>query len=403
MKRYNPVFYYMALANFMFFLGNSLYILLPVFLKNIGASESYIGVMNNIDKVFIIIAAVSIGSLMRGRDRVSLLRVGYLFLAVAYACYLLISSVTWGIIAIRLIHGIGFSFSMIIGTTIVFDIVPIEDATEAIGIYGITGALSNALSPFVGELLLSRGFSFQFIFLLSVVMVLISLFITFIMPRPSRPDADPVTLAGNGTLFLLKKPKYLLVSLATIIFGGGFGVIITYLPNFIRTTTEYQFSYFFLIYIGVLIVIRFTFIRIINRIHKKYLLMTVFAAGSLMFILMNYLDSLTMLFMVSVLYGFTHGILYPVLNTVTVGLVERHERGMANALFTACFTGGMMIFALSLGFLIDHTGTYLAAFNICSAAFATAIILIWIISARYGALDASAEAAPGIEMIEPRP
>ena len=403
MKRYNPVFYYVALANFLFFLGNSFYILLPVFLKNIGASESYIGVMNNIDKIFIILAAVTIGSLMRGRDRVALLRTGYLVLALAYASYCLISSLTWGILAIRILHGIGFSFSMIIGTTIVFDIVAIEDATEAIGIYGVSGALSNAVSPFVGELFLSNGFSFKFIFFLSAVMVLISLAITFIMPRPAVRAVDAVPSAGNGTLGLLARPKYLLVSLATVIFGGGFGVIITYLPNFIRTTTRFQFSYFFVIYIAVLIVIRFTFIRIISRIDRKILLMAVFAAGALMYLLLNFLGSLAMLFLVSVMYGFTHGILYPVLNTVTVSLVDTHERGRANALFTACFTGGMMVFALSLGFLIDRTGTYLAAFNICSAAFAAAILLIWAVTARFGSLDTVEGIKPGTEMIEPGP
>ena len=63
MKRYNPLFYYLALANFTFFLGNSLYILFPVYLKSMGASESYIGIMNNADKIFIIITAITIGSL----------------------------------------------------------------------------------------------------------------------------------------------------------------------------------------------------------------------------------------------------------------------------------------------------------------------------------------------------
>ncbi|HPG52740.1 MAG TPA: MFS transporter, partial [Spirochaetota bacterium] len=152
MKRFKPIFYYLALANFLFFLGNSLYILFPVFLKNMGASESYIGIMNNADKIFIIISSVSIASLMQGRDRIRMLRLGYLILLVAYASYLLISSLSWAILVIRVLHGIGFSVAMILGTTIVFDIVPLENAAEAIGIYGITGSLSNAISPFVGEM-----------------------------------------------------------------------------------------------------------------------------------------------------------------------------------------------------------------------------------------------------------
>ncbi len=124
MKRYHSLFYYLALANFLFFLGNSLYILLPVYLKSLGATESYIGIMNNIDKIFTLISAVTIGSIMHGRDRIKLLRIGYLILACAYASYLLITSLTWALLLTRIIHGIGFSVAMIVGTSIIFEIVP---------------------------------------------------------------------------------------------------------------------------------------------------------------------------------------------------------------------------------------------------------------------------------------
>ncbi len=46
---------------------------------------------------------------------------------------------------------------MVLGTTIVFESVPRERATEAIGIYGVTAAITNAASPFIGELLLAGG------------------------------------------------------------------------------------------------------------------------------------------------------------------------------------------------------------------------------------------------------
>jgi len=386
MKRFKPIFYYLALANFLFFLGNSLYILFPVFLNNMGASESYIGIMNNADKIFIIISSVSIASLMQGRDRIRMLRLGYLILLVAYASYLLISSLSWAILVIRVLHGIGFSVAMILGTTIVFDIVPLENAAEAIGIYGITGSLSNAISPFVGEMLLARGYPHQLIFLLSVVLVGMSMAITFILPRTDLHDAGECEPSTSGSLHLLTNPKYLLMTLAGFIFGGGFGVIITYLPNFIRTTTDFKFSIFFMTYIAVLIVIRFTFMRIVNRFNRVALIMLAFAVGALMNLSMNILYSMAVLVAVSIMYGVAHGILYPVLNATMVGLVDTCDRGKANALFTATFNGGMMAFALGLGFLIDHTGSYRSAFNFCAVAFIAAVPLLWVVRSRYGGL-----------------
>ncbi|MBN1496140.1 MAG: MFS transporter [Spirochaetes bacterium] len=383
MRRYTRLFYLLALSNFLFFLGNSLYILLPVFLKNMGASESYIGFMNNIDKIFTIITAVGIGSIMHGRDRIRLLRTGYMILVVAYAAYLTVTSLTWSIILIRVMHGIGFSVAMIMGTSIIFDIVPIEDAAEAIGIYGITGALSNALSPFFGEMLLSRGHSHYLIFALSVLLVSTSLAITFIMSRGERPGPAPDEPARSGSLRLLLEPRYLLMTLASIIFGGSFGVIITYLPNFIRTATSFRFSYFFIIYICVLIIIRFTFLKIVTRINRNNLLIAVFANGALMYLLFNSLNSLPVLILTGIMYGVTHGILFPVLNTTVVSLVHMHDRGRANALFIASFNGGMMSFAFALGFLIDRFHTYLVAFNVCAVMFLLAIGLMIIMKVKY--------------------
>ncbi len=397
MKRYNSLFYYLALANFMFFLGNSLYILLPVYLKSLGASESYIGIMNNVDKIFIIISAITIGSLMHGRDRIKLLRIGYLILACAYASYLLVTSLTWALLIIRIIHGIGFSVAMILGTSIIFEIVPIKDAAEAIGIYGIAAALSNAISPFFGEMILSHGYPHQVIFSLSVVMVLLSLAITFIMPCLDCGNNVENLPTSRGSLHLMARPKFLLMALVSMIFGGGFGVIVTYLPNFIRTTTSMKFSYFFMIYIAVLILIRFTFIKQAGRIKRSTLLIAVFTVGALMNVFMNFLDSMIMLVIVSVMYGITHGILYPVLNTILVSIVEAHDRSKANALFTASFNGGMMVFALALGFLIDYRNSYLAAFDVCAVMFLAAIILINM-ALRHGSLDAAEEPAPDITM-----
>jgi predicted MFS family arabinose efflux permease len=218
-------------------------------------------------------------------------------------------------------------------------------------------------------------------------MILMSLGITFIMPRPEEHSRAFYNGGGRKLPRLLADPKYMLVALITIIFGGGFGVIITYLPNFIRTATDYKFSYFFILYIFVLIIIRFTFMRIVNSLNRVKLIMTVFAAGVLMNVSLNFLHSVIIFLIAGILYGITHGVLYPLLNATMVGLVKPEDRDRANAHYTAFFNFGMMMFAFSLGFLIDYFNSYLAAFNVCAAAGAAAIFLIYFVTRRFGGLD----------------
>lgn len=376
MKRYSQVFYYTSVANFFFFLGNSLFILLPVYLKNLGARETYIGFISNMDKIFMVATALMLGSYIRHHDRVLLLRTGYAVLLFTFCCYLPLTSLAWYLPFIRIAHGIGFGIAMILGSTIIFEQVPPEHATEAIGLYGITGAISNAVSPAIGEFLLTRGYPHQTLFLLSVVFILTSLTIALFIPRTRlQPDRITGTSAGSA-LELLHNGDFIRYSIASFVFGGGFGVIITFLPNFIRTCTMLNYSYFFIIYIGVLIAIRLFFLHLIGTGHNKWLLFSIFLIGGLMNLLVNCLISLWVLITIGVMYGVTHGVLYPVLNALMVNVAPKNQRGEANALFSALFNGGMLIFACAMGLLIDYFQSYRAAFNVCAIAFFAACIMI---------------------------
>ena len=388
MKSYSSVFYYTSVANLFFFLGNSLFILLPVYLKNLGAHETYIGFISNMDKIFMVATALMLGSHIRHHDRVLLLRLGYALLLLTFCCYLPLTSLAWYLPFIRVFHGIGFGVAMILGSTIIFEQVPPERATEAIGLYGISGAISNAVSPAIGEFILTKGYPHQILFLLSVLFILTSLLITFFIPRSyPQPDRNTPT-HGDSTLSLLHKSDFLLYSIASFIFGGGFGVIITFLPNFIRTCTNLNYSYFFIIYIAVLIGIRVFFLHFISINHTTRLLFTIFLIGGIMNLLVNYLTSLWMLVTIAVMYGVTHGVLYPVLNALMVNIAPKHQRGRANALFSGLFNAGMLIFACTMGVLIDYFQSYLAAFNVCSIAFFIACVMIVMLSGAQKATSA---------------
>jgi predicted MFS family arabinose efflux permease len=397
MKKFKPLYYYIAFANLLFFLGNSFYIMFPIFLKQLGASESFIGIMNNADKILIIITSIGIASFIRIKNKIHILRTGYLILTIAFFSYFFISSLSWNILIIRIMHGIGFSIAMIFGTNIVFDIVPIEEAVEAVGIYGITGAITNAVSPFIGELLISKGYSFYYIFIISSILVLLSLCVTFIMPVPERRDDKASVEGQNGFIHLFSNGRFTLIMLAAIIFGGGFGVIVTYLPNFILTTTDLKFSYFFIFYITVLIIIRFNLLGKLSGFNTNAILIITFFIGALMNIFVNFLYSMLILIGLGIMYGLTHGVLFPMLNTISISLVSKEDKTKANALYMAGFYGGMMLFSLTLGFLIDYTGTYLAAFDVCAIGFFIGMVLLIFNALKYGPIKITKDASVKVE------
>lgn len=375
MKRFPKAFYTMSLANLCFFLGNSFFILFPVYLKGMGASESYIGAVNNIDKVLVIAASVTIGALIHRWDRVLLLRMGYGLLIAVYALYLGIASLSWFVPAVRVLHGMGFSLAMILGTTVIFEIVPGDRAAEAIGLYGITGALTNAVSPAIGEFLLGNGVPFKWLFVIAAALAAVSLALAFAMPRKTvmRDNGDDM---ARGILALYRDPDYRAYSLVAFVFGGGFGVLLTFLPNFVLTKPGLSYSFFFVVYIAVLVVVRFTFIRVVQAWDRAPIVVFMLGAAACMNACFNLPMGMPLLAGTGLLYGLAHGFLYPVLNAHLVGIVQPGDRGKSNALFTATFNGGMMLFAFAMGFLIDATGSYVPAFNVCAVSFAAAALVL---------------------------
>lgn len=376
MKKFPTIYYITALGNLLFFLANSFFILFPLYLKDLGASESYIGFMNSIDKILVIFGSIFIGTIIHRFDRIRFLRLGYAVLLVSFCMYLFIFEISPLVPIVRILHGAGFAIAMILGTTIVFECVPPERATEAIGLYGVTGAISNAISPFVGELLLSKGVSHHSIYIIAVMLVALAFFLTFVMSHlhPNLRDENEVRL--EGTLRLFKDGQYFLYGLASFVFGGGFGIIVTFLPNFVRSGTALNFSTFFIVYISVLILIRFTALRSIERADKKNLIAAIFFVGFIMNITVNWLQSLAILIVVGILYGITHGVLYPVLNAHLVNLVSNGDRGKSNAVYTALFNGGMMVFSFLGGLIIDALHSYPAAFNFAALTFAIMGVII---------------------------
>ena len=397
MKKFKPLYYYVALANLTCFLGHSMYILLPVFLKQMGASESYIGIMHNVDKIMMVITSILIASYARVKNKINLLRMGYIILLIVFISYFFISSLSWHILVIRIFHGVGFFIAMTIGTNIIFDIVPMKDAAEAVGVYSTTGAITGAISPFIGEMLLSHGYSFYYIIALSALLLFISSGISLVMPATEDQEEDLHGEGKSGFLHLFASARFTIIIIATTIFGGTYGVICTYLPNFVLSTTGYKFSWFFIFYIAMLILIRFKIVGRISRMNVNRVLIAAFLLGTLLNVFMNFLYSVAILIGIGIMYGITHGILFPMLNTITVNLAGKSDRTKANALYMAAFYGGMMLFSLPLGYLIDYSGTYLTAFDVCGISFFIGMIMLVFNAKKYGPINMLTEVPVAVE------
>ena len=112
----------------------------------------------------------------------------YLGLAIYFistAAYLYTPSLM-ALYAVRFINGFAYGITSTATSTIIASIIPKSRRGEGINYYGLSTSLAAAIGPFLGILLLD-AFSFQFVILFCVVLLILCILGSFIM-KFEEPD-----------------------------------------------------------------------------------------------------------------------------------------------------------------------------------------------------------------------
>lgn len=376
-KKFPTIFYHLMIANFLFFTANSLFFLFPNYLKILGATESYIGIINNIDKIFTIATALSIGFFINRINKIQWIKYSYFATIIIISCYTFMDHLIWQIPFLRLFYGIVFSMNFILASSVIFQILPESQATQGIGIYGISGAFSHTIGPLLGEYIYSATQDYTFVFFASALLMCLAFVIILTISKENDQfHLQNHSKSNKSIIYLLNYPKYAQLTLITFIFGGGFFIIYTFLKNFTQTLNIEKASLFLIAQSVMLVLLRLTFFRHIHKYNKINLLLFSCILGTISFASFFMLQDTLTLIISGILYGATHGILYPVLNSYIVEIVDQSDKSRSNAFFIAVFSIGGLILSGLMGYIIEYTQMYIIAY-LCAAIlyfFATMIV-----------------------------
>lgn len=325
-----------------------LFIHFPGYVEDLGASEIEIGLIVGSTALAAIVIRPAIGREMDRRGRQPVILTGGAINIGVLLLYLTIDTLSPWVYVVRVIHG--FAEAMLFASIFTYaaDILPDDNRTQGLALFGISGMLPIALGGLIGDFVLDR-WDFQALFATSASLAVVAFAISLSLPEVVRPAGK-----GGGTSFLapLRQRDLLPLWWMTIVFSLALSAYFTFLRTFVDERGVGTVGGFFAAYSATAIFLRLAAGWLPDRVGPKRVLypaLVTFAAG---FAVLAGAEGDGGVALAGALCGAGHGYAFPILYALTFGRAETKNRGSASAIFTGLFDVGALVGGPAFGWLI---------------------------------------------------
>lgn len=370
---WNKTFILIMIVSFLMFL--SMYMLLPtlpLYAQTIGGNETVAGTIVAVFTLSAVMVRPWFGNMLdrKGRKLILIIGVGIFFVS-ALAYNLVFSIIT--LLALRVVHGIGWGASTTATGTIASDVIPAVRRSEGMGYYGISATIAMSVGPALGLYLVAYR-SYAVLFTGSAILAALGLagsfFINYEIPRKIQEGAKAPLRKG----VILEKtaiPPALVLFFITLTYGG----IVTFLPSYAADRGVENIGIFFTVYALVLLLGRPIIGKLADRYGARKFLVPGILLIAIALVLLVKASSLPIFLLVAVVYGLGFGTVQPILNALVISLSPPERRGAANATFAVAMDLGIGLGAVTLGFIAQKMG-YEYMYG-CSAIFALLALIMY--------------------------
>jgi predicted MFS family arabinose efflux permease len=328
--------------------------ILPKHLKDLGASDTYVGFFMSSTGIMLILFVLNMKKLLQKIKRKHLLLAGFsLSLAAVFMMYLFYENLII-LLILRFISGAAFALGFTLLFSFIYDILRPEKRRGGAAIYGISGLLSSPIGSLLSENVFKQ-FGPQYLFLLSAFFIILSLFLMFFL----KSDVPYKGIAKSRNMIsILKKGGIKKVVYFAMLLGGAYGVFVSFIPIASSAKIgEANISLFFIAYAVIAITIRLLIFNRVDKIPSKLLFFIAFSTLSSAMFLLIFLNSFLMLFVIGFIYGIGHSILFPTLSARFVNRAKEREKVVFNNIFLAYYIGGELFFPTVMGIGGDLVST----------------------------------------------
>ena len=341
-----------TLANFFFFCNFSAFFLLPLFIKKLGGDEATIGYIMGTFGITSLASIPLVSYLIDRYGRKYFIVLGGVLMFISTLSFLFIEDLGLSVYLLRLVQGVGFAFFFTSASTSVSDYVPQNIRAHGLGVFGAFTIASYAIGPSVGEYLIN-SFGFDLFFIYSASFSLIAILLT--LPA----EEGKFTKAKDGFAFpffmLIGSRRYRLILFTNLIIACGLGSVLHFFSVFLRSR-DFAVSTFFLTYTITVIVIRIFGSKASDKFDRKLIASQSMLIMALSLIFVFTINSFYTALLISFLFSFGYGFLYPTISAIIIDRASSSERGKAMGAFNASFSLGINYIAFPLGIIAKFWG-----------------------------------------------
>lgn len=301
----------------------------------------------------------------------------YLGLAIYFistAAYLYTPSLM-ALYAVRFINGFAYGITSTATSTIIASIIPKSRRGEGINYYGLSTSLAAAIGPFLGILLLD-AFSFQFVILFCVVLLILCILGSFIM-KFEEPDLTPALQADKTDIGIKEyiETRMNSISLTSVLVGLAYSGVIGFMAAYTRDINLADAGkYFFVVYAVIITITRPLLGIVFDRKGENWVMYPCFVCLAFGIYLLSVASNTWTILLSAIFVGLGYGTFMSNGQAVSVKIVPVHRIGVATSTYFIALDVGLGFGPYILGAVKEAVGyTYMFQGTVVIALIALAV------------------------------
>ncbi|RST59014.1 MFS transporter [Siminovitchia terrae] len=280
------------------------------------------------------------------------------------------------LLALRFLHGIGFSIATTACGAIAADIIPPARRGTGLGYFTMSTNLGVVLGPLIA-LSLIQAYSFDMLFIiLSLLMITGALFSLIVPAHKQQNGAKAKRRMSFNDLF---ERKAVPIGFLACLTGLSYASILSYLSIYAQGKNLLGMtSSFFLVFAAVMLLARPFTGRLFDLKGPQYVLypgLVLFIVGLIM---LAFTNSATTFLLAGGFVGLGYGSLVPSMQTLAIQSVPIERSGYATATFYTFFDGGIALGSYIFGIIAAAKG-YQSIYLISSILVCCVFLLLMIL------------------------
>lgn len=331
---------------------------LPFYLSDtFGIDKSTIGLVLSCYVVAVLCVRPFAGFVADTFPRKTVYIIAYSLFVTAFVGYLVIPSVLWVFIMLRIFHGLTFGALNTTANTLVIDVMPSSRRGEGLGYYGVGNNLAMAFGPMIGLFIISEG-DYVGLFTTSLACSCVGLCVASCVKVNKKAKPAKASSPISLDRFILKAG--LPAAAAFVLLAIPYGITSSYIAVYADYLGMIKGKgLFFTVQACGLIISRLRSGKqvdhgMVTQVIRNGIFFALFGILGLVLLQTlfswNYAAGVTLYFVSAFIMGYGFGTLFPAFNTLFINLAPHTRRATANATYLTGWDLG-----IGLGMLIGGT------------------------------------------------